>query len=525
MTAPDTDLRASVTTDWRRLAPLSVVVEAIKPAGGLLLAGLVTVTLRGWDRMGWVEPVIGAVVVLGILALSAWAWATTTYRVTPAHVELRSGLLVRAHRSVARDRLRTVDVTVDLPHRLAGLAVVAIGTGRQGGDADDEVKLASVSAAEAERLREVLLSRAPSAVGQPAVGAPAVAAEPGVPLAVWSASWLRFAPLSLLGLVSLGVVAAALGQFRGLIDYRALVAAGPVRALLERAEALPWPLVVAAVLVALVVVNTVLSVVLYGVLYGGFRLTRERDATLRVRYGLLTTRSVTIDEARIRGVRLDEPLLLRAGGGARAKVIAAGLGTKGSDGQDKRDGDLLLPSVPAPLAHRVAADVLHAPESPLAAPLTAHPAAALRVLLVRDVPVAALPAAGLAVPALLGVFPHWPWQVALLLVPLAAGGAVLAHRNLGHALAGPFLVARQGAGVRRTAAVRTDGIIAWRFRRTVFQRRSGLLTVTAAVAAGKGEHTIPLADGAEVLAVADAAVPGLLAPFLAPSAPVRGEKG
>ncbi|MBW0130011.1 hypothetical protein I4I82_20320 [Pseudonocardia oceani] len=69
-------------------------------------------------------------------------------------------------------------------------------------------------------------------------------------------------------------------------------------------------------------------------------------------YGLLTQRSVTIEEARIRGVRLDEPLLLRLGGGARARIVAAGVGVAGADGQEKRDSDLLLPAVPAGLPGR-----------------------------------------------------------------------------------------------------------------------------------------------------------------------------
>ncbi|MBW0115775.1 PH domain-containing protein [Pseudonocardia abyssalis] len=499
---------APPVTDWRRLDRRSIWVEAVKPGGGLLLAGAVAVTFRGWDRVGWIEPTIGAVVVVGILVLSAWAWATTTYRVTATHVELRSGLLVRSARSVPRDRLRSVDLTVDVVHRVAGLAVVAIGTGRQGGESDDELKLESVSTAEAERLRSVLLVREAAPVGAPA--------DHRAPLAEFGASWVRLAPLSLAGLVAIGVLAAALGQFRDAIDYEALWGSGPVRSAVAWAGGVAPPLLALLVIGGLLLLNTVLSTVLYVVSYGGFRLVRDDDRTLRLTYGLLTQRSVTIEEARIRGVRVDEPLLLRLGGGAKAKIVAAGLGVQDSEGNEKRDSDLLLPAVPVALAHRVTADVLGAASSPAAVALRRHPAAALRVLLLRWVPVSLLPAVGLAVPALLGVFPHWPWQLALALVPPAVAGAVLEFGNLGHALSGAFLVARSGSGVRRTAVVRRDGVIAWRFRRTVLQRRPRLLSVTAAVAAGKGAHTIAYADQDEVLRVAADAVPGLLAPFLEP---------
>ncbi|MBC8093209.1 MAG: PH domain-containing protein, partial [Pseudonocardia sp.] len=451
--------------DRLRLDRRSIWVEAVKPAGGLLLTGAVIVTFRGWDRVGWVEPAIGVLVVVGILAVSAWAWATTTYRVTPTHVELRSGMLVRQERSVARERLRSVDLTVDVVHRIAGLAVVAIGTGRQGGEADDELKLSAVSTEEAERLRTVLLVR----------GAQPASVDPRAPLAAFEASWIRFAPLSLLGLISIGVLAAAVGQLRDAIDYAALLGSGPVQSVLAWAGSVSPVVVVLLVVGGLVVLNTILSTVLYVLFYGGFRLVRQDDGALRISYGLLTQRSVTIEEARIRGVRLDEPLLLRLGGGARAKVIAAGLGVKDSQGNEKRDSDLLLPSVPRALAHRVTAAVLG---RPVDVALRSHPLAALRVVLLQWVPVSVLPAVGLAVPAVLGVFPWWPALLALVLVAPAVGFAVLEFRNLGHGRAGEFLIARGGSGIRHTAVVRCDGIIAWRFRRTVFQRHPRLLSAT-----------------------------------------------
>lgn len=507
-----------VDRDWRRLDRRSIWVEAVKPLGGLLLTGAVLVTLRGWSRIGWFEPTVGAVGVVGVLALSGWTWATTTYRVTDTHVELRSGLLVRRRRSVARDRLRSVDLTVDVVHRVAGLVVVAVGTGRQGGDSDDELRLESVSTAQAEQLRSALLLRAPRSE------APTPEAAEVAPLAEFDARWVRYAPLSLMGLIAISVLAAAVGQFREVIDYRRLLGSGPVQAAFAWLTTTPPVLVVPAVVAGFVVVNSVLSTVLYVLFYAGFRLTREPDGTLRVVYGLLTRRSVTIEEARIRGVRIDEPLLLRLGGGARARIVAAGLGAKDAQGDEKRDGDLLLPSVPVALVHRVSAAVLGTPISPALAPLRTHPAAALRVLLAQWVPVSVLPAVGLAVPALLGAFPHWPWRLAALLVPVAAVFAVLEFRNLGHAVSGAYLVARGGSGVRRTAAVRRDGIIAWRFRRTLFQRRPRLLSASAAVAAGSGAHTISYADQDELLALAADAVPDLLAPFLEPD-PARSEVG
>ncbi|WP_232664727.1 PH domain-containing protein [Pseudonocardia sp. TRM90224] len=514
----DTAVQGTVAQpEWQQLDRRSIWVAPVQPLAGLLLAGLVAITFRGWDRFGVIEPAIGAAVAIGVFALSAWHWRTTRYRITPTHVEMTSGMLVRKHRSVARDRLRSVDLTSDVVHRLAGLSVVAIGTGRQGGESDDELKLDSVTTEEAERLRRLLLdrgSRAPAV----AVADPGGPAEPA-PLARFEASWVKLAPLSIMGLVALAVLAGGAAQLARSVGGDEIWRSGPVRGAWDWVVATPILTVVIGGLVGLLVLNAVLSTVLYVLFYGGYTLVRADDGTLRISYGLLTQRSVSIEERRIRGVRMDEPLMLQLGRGARLRVVAAGLGTKDGEGKEKKDSDMLLPTAPAAVAHRVTADVLGTPTSPVGAPMRRHPVAALRILLLQGVSLALVPAAVLLMLALVGLVPHWIWQVLLLLVVPAVVGAWLEYRNLGHARVGEFLVAQGGPAGRHTVAVRTDGIIAWQFRRTVFQRRPRVLTAIAAVAAGKGTQTIKYALQDDVLPVARDCVPGLLDPFLEPDHP------
>lgn len=511
-----TDVHAGAVVDqeWRRLDRRSIWVAPLRPLAGLLFTGLLVITLRGWDRFGVVEPLIGGGLTLGGFLLSAWYWATTRYRITPTHVEVNSGILVRKHRAVARDRLRTVDFTADITHRVAGLAVVVIGTGRQGGDADDEVKLDSVSRGAAERLREMLLVRGDAQPVEPATAAVEQVESPV--LATFQASWLRLAPLSLMGLVAAGLILAGATQLARTVGGNEVFTSGPVREVWGWVTQTPVLTIVLVGLGVLVVLNTVLSTVLYVLVYGGYTLRRADDGTLRISYGLLTHRSVTIEERRIRGVRMDEPLILRLGRGARLKVVAAGLGAKDGKGEEKQDSDMLLPTAPRTVADSVTAGVLHTPTAPAAHGVRAHPIAALRVLLVRGIGTALVPAAVLAVLAALDILPAWIWQLALLLVVPAVLLAWLEYRNLGHRLVDAFLVARGGSTVRHTVTVRTDGIIAWRFHRTVLQGRSGLLSATAAVAAGKGAQTIQYASQQDALQVARDAVPGLLEPFLEP---------
>ncbi|MDN5859089.1 MAG: PH domain-containing protein [Pseudonocardia sp.] len=504
---------------WRRLAKRTIWVAPLRPLATLLLTGLVVVTFRGWDRLGFFEPAIGVVVAVGGFALSAWVWSTTRFRVTPTHVELRSGLLVRKHRAVARDRLRTVDITADLLHRAAGLAVVAIGTGRQGGESDDELKLESLVRADADELRTVLLARTPGAAapldrpGSVVPAAPAQGAEEVI--SRFDPRWVLLAPLSLMGIVAVAVVAGAGAQLLRTAAGDQVWRSAPALAIFDLVTSVPVLVAVVVGLVVLLVANAVLSPVLYVLVYGGYRLTRPAGhGSLHVTYGLVTQRSVTIEEARIRGVRLAEPLLLRLVKAGRLAAVAAGLGAKkGAEGNEKSTNDMLLPMAPVAEAHRVTAAVLRCTASPLAVPVHRHPTAALRPILLQWA-VLAVPAVVLGVLAALDLVPAWIPQVALVLVAAAVAGAWLEYTNLGHARAGDYLVARHGSGVRTTAAVRCDGIIAWQFRRTVFQRRPRLLTATAAVAAGKGTHTISYAGQDRILLVARDAVPGLLDPFL-----------
>ena len=327
--------------------------------------------------------------------------------------------------------------------------------------------------------------------------------------------WVLLAPLSLMGLVAVAVVAGAGAQLLRTAVGDDVWRSAPAQAAWGWISSFSVIVAVVVVLVVLLVANAVLSPVLYVLVYGGYRLT-SHHASLHVNYGLITQRSVTIEEARIRGVRLAEPLLLRLVKAGRLAVVAAGLGAKkDSEGKEKTSNDMLLPVAPVAEAHRVTAAVLRCMASPLAVPIRRHPTASLRPILLQWA-VFAVPAVVLGILAALDIVPVWLPEAALVLVIAGIVGAALEYTNLGHARAGEYLVARHGSGVRTTTAVRCDGIIAWQFRRSVLQRRPRLLTATAAVAAGKGTHTISYAGQDTILLVARDAVPGLLDPFLEP---------
>src|SRR6478609_9284616 len=157
------DVSLAPQLEWRRLSARMLLIHPVREVGrfipaiaGLLIAGRTTGFGPWWGLVG----------VVLVIALSIARWYTTRYRITPTQVELRTGLLNRKTVVVPADRVRTVDVTAPVLHRLLGLAKVDIGTG--GGGRGESLVLDALSRGPAGQLRAELLHRrtatAPAAV-------------------------------------------------------------------------------------------------------------------------------------------------------------------------------------------------------------------------------------------------------------------------------------------------------------------------------------------------------------------------
>ncbi len=516
---------------WRRLSARMLLIHPVRELGqaipalvGLVLAGRAV----GDGRMWWLGP-LG---VLVVIALSVLRWMTTRYRITPEQVQLRTGLLQRKTIATPADRVRSVDVTASALHRLLGLAKVDIGTGSH--DRGSGLSLDSLSVAEAAGLRAELLHHSAAAsergeiadtaldttldIASDTPGAAATGARAGsVPVSQATAAeecetelarmdprWVRFAPFTMSGVLG---AAAILALGSRLLDQTGLSAGdvGPIREGLGYVQRTPVWLDGLLGLVALLVFVTVLSVSGYVLSYWGFRLMRHPRGTLHVSRGLVTTRATSIEERRLRGVELAEPLLLRAVQAARLGGITTGLTSKGSS-----DGgsSLLLPPAPRAVAWDVAARILRDP-APVDAELTAHGPAARRRRYTRALFAALVPIAAAGVATVLGA-PLWLATSAVLTVPVAVLLAADRYRSLGHAIAGSFLVTRAGSLGRRRDMLECEGIIGWNLRQSFFQRRSGLATLTATTAAGRQRYAVTDVPLSLALPLAHRALPGLL---------------
>ncbi|MEU9111214.1 PH domain-containing protein [Streptomyces sp. NPDC048483] len=547
--APATDTEQE--TAWRRLSPRMLAVHPLHEALRFLPVVLGVFVLGHDSEKPW-----GLIGLALALVIGLGRYFTTTYRVTADYVQVRRGLLRREVLSVPRDRIRSVDISARVLQRALGLRRLAIGTGRSDRHGDG-LALDALDTAAAERLRSELLHR----TGQPAQAAP----QPGVPgdadasvprprpaeaerpraakprppgrersreergdespgkdrgdadlageelIAALRPAWVRFGAFTLSGLAGAGVLLTSAVTFLNSAELGP-DRFPPVRALARQLSSLPTPLAVLECLVLGVLAVSLLSALGYAASFWNFRLTRLANGTLRLTRGLATTRSVTIEGRRLRGVEISETLPLRLVRGARCVAITTGL--RAGRGAE-HGGSLLLPPAPLARAREVGAAV-YGNAAPMDCPLTRHGDGARRRRLTRARTTAVV---GVALTGALtlwaGWWPAWSCAASLVLLPLAELVGRDRYRNLGHALLdGGHLVTRQGSLVRRRQVLSGDAAVGWVFHQSFFQRRSGVTTLTVATAAGRQYYNVLDLPTDEATALAAAARPNWLEPFL-----------
>ncbi|MFD4900820.1 PH domain-containing protein [Streptomyces sp. NPDC058411] len=489
---------------WRRIHRRTVLVTALVTAGVAVGAAVPAVAgLSG--RLGYPAAIgwalAGAALLIGCASAGDYVrWRRTRYRVGGERVELHTGLLLVKRRSLARERIRSVDLTAHPLQRILGLVTVRIGTGDQTGG-ESTLELDPVARAEGERLRRDLLDRA-------------LHEAPGThrdgELARFDLRWIRYAPVSFVAPMLGGAAAGGVLQISDWVGAQGEV----IDWVADRFRDTPLVWAIVVLVLAALVSGVVGALGLWAEMWWNYRLEREPGGTLRVRRGLLTSRSLSVEERRLRGVDLVEPLGVRLAGAARLDAITTGL-AKDEEAQGA-DHNTLLPAAPRPFADAIAAEVLREPLAPTGAPLTPHPPAARARRLRRALTAALAPVLVLTVLGAL-LTPVLLWIAlgcAVVGLPLSVALALDAYRSLGHTLSGGYLVTRSGTVRRSTAAMQRSGVIGWTVRQSCFQRRAGLLSVTATTAAGGGAYTARDTDASEGLAFASEAVPGLLEPFL-----------
>jgi putative membrane protein len=410
----------------------------------------VIISWQGYENLGparWaiVVSLVALVVVLGSLV----SYLVTGYHVVGRELRVYEGLVFRRTRAIPVERLQSVELVQPLFPRIFGLAELRLEVV---GGSRTEAPLAYLTLPEAQELRRRLLALAqargaPGAMAAATPAGPAVSApdQTGAPGPIGAAApaetpvhRVRNADLFVSQLlrpqwwvlpiaIAVPVVDASLDGQLGFVGLASTITA-----------------VFGALLVPL------------RVLLGdwNFTLATATDG-LRIRRGLLETRSSTVPAGRIQSVLLEWPLLWRPKGWVRANMHIAGV--RQQEGQQQLRSSL-LPVGLVPVAEAVLAQAL--------------PGVVLRDIAVRPVP------------------------------DRAKWFAPLARRVLGYQLGPVAFVCRDGLLTRRLVIVPYVRIQSVRVRQGPLQRRLRLATVHVDVAGGGPPGIAPHLDVAEARALA-----------------------
>lgn len=352
--------------DWRRVHPITPLVRGWAVVGAAIVI-LGQQSLDGGPRGGLIALVSSEywwtlLAALAAVALVGWgysvlAWRMTTYAIGEETVHLRRGILFRQQRHARLDRLQSVDIRQPLVARFFGLCELTLETA---GGTDSGVAIGFLKGSDADELRAELLARAAGLKvarvsppgGRPHAPSDGMTVPAGhgpegerlsgavqdavEPVGQGAGTPQQVQPVSLEA-PQVPVLTVPLGRL-----IASVVRSGAMITLLV------WAL---AVLVVVIVTGefAVLSASLPAVLgAGGYlfnRLTGEFDFRVaispdgvRLRHGMLETRSQTIPPGRVQAVRLVQSVLWRGQDWWRVQVNVAGYG-----GESEDKNSVLLP--------------------------------------------------------------------------------------------------------------------------------------------------------------------------------------
>ncbi len=305
----------------QRLHPISPVLKGLR----LLILAVVAMSWRTLEQLDfgrWLLLVAGLMVVL--LAYSAVAWRFTGYEVARRELRIYEGVQSRRVRTVPLERLQAIEVVQPFQAKPFGLAELKLDVA---GTQKAEAPLAYLPLPQARALRAQLLALSAGAGG--ATQAPEEpAAEPVLRVDNNDVviSQLLTPPVLLTPIAVLYIV----GQLVFNEDFSFFSIASMITA----------------------AAATIFTPIMRTLNFWDFRLGRTPDGKLRIKHGLLTTRSQTVPIRRIQSITVTWPFLWRLKGWLRVTMAVAGQSSSAEEGR-KAETDRLLPVATLAQAHEI----------------------------------------------------------------------------------------------------------------------------------------------------------------------------
>jgi putative membrane protein len=441
--------------------------------------------------IGWIFVVAPIGLVVGVGYGLAYYYRFT-YEITSDTFDVTSGVFSRRSREIPYRRIQNVDVAQGIVQRVLGLAVVSIETA---GGGDTEATLQFVSESEATRLQRDIRRRTAEVkdrrreADEPVSGSdpgPASSAERTAvdrqsdrprrqqlfalePRELILYSLSSFRPAAGAGLVFLFFFASD-----AILEYLIAVArpfGGPAD--LRSGSVGSYGVLTLVSLVNGIVVTYVLNVGYTFVAYYEFRLGRADEDFVYER-GLFQRYSGSIPADKIQAVSITDNPVQRLLGYAGLWVETAGYGPDSSSGSQS--------AVPLADASRVRrfARTLTGLES---ATFRSPPTLARRRYLVRYALIAATIVAAAFGLALVTALERW--YLAAIVFVAVAPAAHLKYVHMGYVVGEDHIVIRSGFWKRRTTVIPYYRIQTVTTRRSIFQRRLGLASLTVDTASSR----------------------------------------
>lgn len=299
-----------------RTHPASPLVKAGRIVVGLV--GVAAVNMRDTQHAGKWLPLVGLVLAVLAAAVAYVAWLFTTFRIADGDVRVNSGVFIKRVRRVRVDRLQAIDVVQPLFARMLGLAELKLD---MAGGAEGRVAIAYLRLADAQALRASLLAmaagldhRTPEAPERPML-------QVSIGAVVGGALLSTAALLAFLWIAIVLVVVFVSGS-SGIVGAAAPGVLGVVAPLWQTIQT-----------------------------HANFAVADSPDG-LRLRHGLLETRSQTVPPGRVQAVRVVQPLLWRLPKWVRVDANIAGYAGRRADEGHEHNSTLL------PVGSRAQADAI-----------------------------------------------------------------------------------------------------------------------------------------------------------------------
>jgi putative membrane protein len=303
----------------RRLHPLSPLLHGAKSLA-------VIVAALSWQTLGQVglERFALGIAALAVIVVvfSVVGWLNTGYHVVGKELRIQDGLLWRRNRAIPLERLQSVELRRPLLAQLTGLAELrleVVGGGKT------EAPLAYLTVKDAAALRTRLLALAARTQGKQG---PATAETPAMaPPPAWERPLFRVANRDLV-----------ISQL--LTPQAFLIPVGVAFVITQTVLEGVWTFLgIASTITAMA--GVLLQPIRRVLQDWDFRLARDADGRLILRYGLTETRSQVVPRNRVQSVHVTWPLLWRMKGWLNLRLDIAGVANP--DSRDAKRSDRLLP--------------------------------------------------------------------------------------------------------------------------------------------------------------------------------------